>query len=332
MKNSIDGLGRLERLLAILNYIDRGAMEDGEEITPPRLARAFSVSERTIFRDLSLLSFRFPIYFDRDKNRYLFVWGYSLKQSQLTPEEIRTMLLSRTILEKLGDPFEKALDAALRKLNAAAKGGAPESAWVSNRAPHYWINLSPISDFSSIQAQYVALERALAALSTVEFEYRGMRAQEESSRTVNPYGLAFHNGMWYLVGYCHSKKAVRVFALDCMSNVRITDRYFLYPASFNLKDYFKKGWRFAVVEGAPVEVVLKFGPEVARYIKRRKWHPTQKIEERPSGEVLLKVKVAGTQEILNWALGWGASCKVLSPPALVSQMKDLLDRTRAVYG
>jgi len=46
----------------------------------------------------------------------------------------------------------------------------------------------------------------LAPLSRVEWG--------ETERAVDPYGVLYRNGGWYMGGYCHLRQGLRAFRLD----------------------------------------------------------------------------------------------------------------------
>jgi len=65
----------------------------------------------------------------------------------------------------------------------------------------------------------------------VRFTYRASSGPTE--REVDPYGLAFVRGHWYVVGFCHLRRAVRTFRLDRAGPVQPLTRVFERPAGFD---------------------------------------------------------------------------------------------------
>jgi predicted DNA-binding transcriptional regulator YafY len=59
---------------------------------------------------------------------------------------------------------------------------------------------------------------------------------------VDPYRLWFSNGIFYLIGHCHTRDEVRIFALDRIKMLHQTKETFEVPEDFNLKDFL--GLRF----------------------------------------------------------------------------------------
>jgi proteasome accessory factor B len=55
---------------------------------------------------------------------------------------------------------------------------------------------------------------------------------------------------------------------------------------------------------------------VARYIRDRLWHPSQKLRELPDGRLELSLRVADTLEVRRWILGYGGEAEVAEPDGL----------------
>jgi predicted DNA-binding transcriptional regulator YafY len=61
------------------------------------------------------------------------------------------------------------------------------------------------------------------------------------------------------------------------------------------------------------------------------WHPSQQIEERPDGGLLLRLTVSNDWALRSWILGFGALARVVAPPHLAAQILEEVDRTRVRY-
>lgn len=98
-----------------------------------------------------------------------------------------------------------------------------------------------------------------------------------------------------------------------------------------MDDYFKSGWHI-MRYGAPVEVVLRFSKNIARWIKRRKWHPTQTIKEQKDGSIIFNVQLEGTKEIKWWTYHWAPNCEIISPPELRKEAAEEIRKLGRMYG
>ena len=68
---------------------------------------------------------------------------------------------------------------------------------------------------------------------TLEMEYFSMEQAEFTKRKVDIYA----KNSKYIVGYCHSKKAIRKFRISRIGKAKITTNKYEIPINFNKKDY-----------------------------------------------------------------------------------------------
>jgi len=133
----------------------------------------------------------------------------------------------------------------------------------------------------------------------------------------------------YLVGYSHHHQAIRTFALDGIraADWRKGDR-FDYPPDYD-PGRLTEG-AFGLVAGERQRVRIAFDKSVSRYVRRRLWHPTQKITATADG-VELVLDVAPTFELDNWILSFGDKATVIEPASLRQRVAAQLRRAAALY-
>jgi predicted DNA-binding transcriptional regulator YafY len=77
--------------------------------------------------------------------------------------------------------------------------------------------------------------------------YYTMSRKKKSKRKVNPYKTWFLNGTFYLIGYCHVRDEVRIFALDRIKMLHQTEDTFEVPEDFSFEEFI--GPSFGVFQG-----------------------------------------------------------------------------------
>jgi predicted DNA-binding transcriptional regulator YafY len=156
-----------------------------------------------------------------------------------------------------------------------------------------------------------------------------MSRKKETRRKVDPYRIWFFSGTFYLIGFCHKRKEVRVFALDRIKMLHQTKEQFEVPEDFDFEDFV--GPSFGVFQGEPVKVKVWFAPDVAGYIEEKIWHESQQIEEEDDGSVIFEAEVAGTDEIKFWIMSWGSHALVLEPDSLREEIRAEAEETAERY-
>ncbi|MBN1102624.1 MAG: WYL domain-containing protein, partial [Deltaproteobacteria bacterium] len=165
---------------------------------------------------------------------------------------------------------------------------------------------------------------------TVEIVYFTMSRKKESRRKVDAYRVWFFNGTFYLIGHCHMRNEVRIFALDRIKILHQTKESFEIPEGFSLEEFTRTS--FGVFQGPLTKVKIWFSPDVAGYVKEKVWHQSQKMVEQKDGSLIFESEVAGTDEIRFWVMGWGSHAEVLEPEDLREQIRAEAETLVVRYG
>ena len=131
---------------------------------------------------------------------------------------------------------------------------------------------------------------------------------------MDPYHLTFYRGGLYLIGYCHTRKDLRIFAVERIRRCKVTDRRFTTPADFDPKKYLEGAW--GVMRGQQVKIRVIFSRTIAPWIEERVWHPSQSLRWLKDKRLEMTLKVGDTPDIRRWLLGFGPDAEVVEPGAL----------------
>jgi predicted DNA-binding transcriptional regulator YafY len=156
-----------------------------------------------------------------------------------------------------------------------------------------------------------------------------MHGKTDTQRRVAPYKLLFFEGSFYVLAYCGLRQDIRVFALDRIRKIELTDEPFEIPDTLRIDDFLKSS--FGVFQGPPVRVRIHFAKDIAGYITEKSWHPSQRITTRADGSVIFEAEVAGTEEIKHWVLKWGAQAVVLAPESLRMDIRREAEKMLKTY-
>ncbi len=325
-------LNRLNRLISILRMLDCGG-----PLNSKIYVKKYGIDVRNIYRDIDDLRAAGIdikcIEFENGESVYRFADPYfSLSALKLSENELMALLFGKQLAHRLGKPIEDAFNSILKKAHEeTGRETRLRADRLQGQRQNLLIAIDPVNNFEEIEKQYQIISRAMDENQKLEITYHGMKSQKETKRQVAPYGLFYSNGIWYMVGHCYKEKDIRIFALDRINDIKLTGKNYCMPDDFNIESYLQKGWRI-INYGRPVNVKLKFSKEVARWVKRKKWHPTQKIEEQADGSLILRVTLRGPEEIKRWSYNWAPHCEILSPPELRKEAAGEIKKLARVYG
>jgi predicted DNA-binding transcriptional regulator YafY len=173
---------------------------------------------------------------------------------------------------------------------------------------------------------------ALAARRPVRFTYYSLHSNRTADRTVEPFGVGYFRGNWYLVGRDVEKKEERVFRT---SRIRgrvkaLKSTGYEIPEDFDLKSRIgHAAWEMG--EGAGVTAKVRFRPDFAWMIEEN-LRPGQEFEKTPDGGGILTARITDEAAFLRWVATFGPMAEILSPPGLRSKMVARLEAILAGYG
>ena len=122
---------------------------------------------------------------------------------------------------------------------------------------------------------------------------------------------------------------VRMFVLERIKMLRVTDEKFTVPEGFRLNDFVRDS--FKVMRDELRVVKVRISPEWARWAEEKIWHESQKSRRLDDGSLELGFRVAGLDEIRMWVLSLGPEIEVLEPEELRDRVRDSLEKTLAGY-
>jgi len=286
------------------------------------LAENLGVNERTIYRDLFVINLVDQVDYDPERKGYAFTHGDSIKKPMLSDEELMTLFTAGEAVSHLGTPFRENFQHLVDKMVASTAKAR------SKGKPPIIIKVPDTARGVIIDRSLKIIAACLQDKRSVDLTYKAHGAKEVTRRTVDPYGLIFHEGIWILIGLCHLRKEIRSFALDRIQDCRERYLYFEPRLDFNLGEYLAKSW--GVIDGEEVTVAVRFKPEVAEYITRKdKWHPSEVRKMLSDGGVELTFTVAGIYEIKKWIYSWIPNVEVIKPKLLRDLIKkELMQATQ----
>jgi predicted DNA-binding transcriptional regulator YafY len=151
----------------------------------------------------------------------------------------------------------------------------------------------------------------------IRFHYQKYYEDAPTSQSVSPLGLKESEGRWYLVAR-DSKKVIKVFGLDRISELEITTTPFAYPKEFDLAEYFQHSYGATRPDHLePQDIVLSFKPLQGKYLKTFPLHQSQKILIDNSKELQISIRVYITLDLIMKLWSYGKMLTVVSPPTLL---------------
>lgn len=314
-------MNRTDRLLAIVLELQGRRQARAQD-----LAAHFETSIRTIYRDIEALCEAGVPVVATPGQGYTLMEGYFLPPLTFTADEAMTLLLGKTFVAGQFDADYRTIAAtAGRKIEAVL----PETRRTELHALRESLQIiSPPQEADAAVPQLLGtLRLAILTHHTVQFRYHARHSEQPGiwakERRADPYTLTHAGGAWYLVAYCHLRRALRKFRLERIEGLRVTADIFIRPATLPpLADEPHDDRR--------VVVRALFSTEAARWVEESRNFYFVAQEHTAEG-FLVTLRVRREEEVLAWLLGWGRQVRILEPYSLRQRIATELRAALAEY-
>ncbi len=163
------------------------------------------------------------------------------------------------------------------------------------------------------------ITNAVHTHNVLTFDYQKIGAEMSSPHVVRPLGILFSEYYFYLAARpdrdvrSGGTSPVKIYRLDRMSHVKVTDSTFSVPYTDRFREgEFKNKVQF-MYSGPTIHLEFIYsGPSIEAVLDRL---PTAKAKAKADGSWLITADIQG-EGILMWLLSQGANVNVLAPETL----------------
>ncbi len=292
---------KLDRLIGILSILLQR-----ETVTAPYLAEKFEVSRRTINRDIDILcGAGIPISTKQGAHGGISILeNYKIDRTLLSSNEMQDILAGIRSLDSVHKTNQYAQ--LMEKLSAGSSDFMTGNQSVL-------IDLS--SWYKDSLSQKIAIIRsAINRHCKINFFYYSPRGVQK--RTVEPYYLIFRWSSWYLWGFCETRQDFRLFKLNRMTELQMSNHTFsqraaplpdlrneqIFPGGIAVKILFDASCKWRLIE--------EFGVD--------------SFEVQNDGKLLFCVDFTNKDNLLNWLMTFGTCAELLEPEELRREIRETL--------
>lgn len=290
---------KIDRQLGILSILLQK-----KSVTAPYLSELFEVSSRTINRDIEdLCKAGIPIVTRQGKGGGIsIIDGYKIDKTMLTHGEMQDILAGLRSLDSVngtnryGQLMEKLSIGSSNFLVGNQSVLIDLSSW-------YKDSLSP-----KIEMIRMAIEQHR------ELEFYYYAPSGESQRIIEPYYLIFRWSSWYVWGWCKSRDDYRLFKLNRMDKVHLSENFFsertaplpdlkdekIFPGGMKVKALFEADCKWRLVE--------EFGPDC--------------YKEQKDGRLLFQADYTNKENLLTWLLTFRDKAELLEPKEIREELRQ----------
>ncbi len=318
------------RYLTMLRMVPRYP----KSITTTELAdrldeQGFSVTMRSIQRDLEKLSIDFPLMVDESSRP--FQWSFDREATMdiipaldlpaaLTFELAKaylTPMLPPRALSHLKPHFDEAHRTLLRERNPL--GQWPNRVRVINRGLG---GQRPAIDSDVLETVTEALLREFRC----ELTYQARNWPEPDEIVVHPLGLIFRDPNVYLIGKIEGREGVRQLVLHRASGGKLVEKPLERPEDFDLDLYISSGAMGILHSRASIFLHLRCDKPVLKHLIESPLGFDQVTTDVDENTFEIRVTVGDTQDLRWWLTAQAVHCDILEPDWLREEISSTLEK------
>ena len=308
-------MNRIDRISAILIQL-----QTKKYVTAGEIADRFSISKRTIYRDLKALDEAgIPLGAEAGKG-YFLVEGFHLPPVMFTPNEANALLMAGKMVEKFTDKsINRQFESALFKIKSVLP--EKEKEFLNDLNSTIQVFYSQTQETSP--GYLSELQLALAQRRTLTIDYRSQYREEHTkNRIVEPLGICFYSMHWHLIAYCRMREEYRDFRIDRISTLRTNDEVYVPQKRITLREYFSR----LADKTELTEVVLRFDKPTAAFLQPIKFYYGFVSEEQVEDKTEMIFLVNDLNYFARWLLMYADGTEVVKTEELKNQLHELVKK------
>jgi predicted DNA-binding transcriptional regulator YafY len=305
-------------------------LKSGKRVTAQQLAEALEIHIRTVYRYIdALCASGVPILSDAGHNG-----GYSLlhefTESPLffDVNEQKALIHAAIFAEESGYPYVDALKRAVNKLKTYTN--EQQLSEINRHLTGFDVISNPSG--SSLENVLQELEMSVANSVTLSIIYLKSNALEPAARRLDPYGLVYWQGKWYLIAHCHNRKEIRNFRVDRIQSLSVTDLRFQRPPDFSPRHFLLKAFLTdSDTAGQPISIRIHGKPQTIQDVSDH-WYFNYVMVERSADEIHFKADEQAIRTFIpHLLMTYGKSIRVLEPQLLKERMTAIASDLAKYY-
>jgi predicted DNA-binding transcriptional regulator YafY len=299
-------MNRTDRLVALVLYLQGRRVVCAEE-----MAEHFEISVRTVYRDIAALGEAgVPIAGEAGVG-YSLMKGYHLPPVMFNTKEASALFLGGEMVRQFTDSSLRApVNSALEKLRAVLPRDRQDQ--IERLARNTVIMGRPVPAGSAAGGPWLSsLQQGIVERCVLRMAYRARNREDDTVRDVEPLGVVFYGGAWYLVAWCRLRQDFRHFRIDRIRSLDFGRETFSPRPDFSLSQHLEK----TVGQGdtIPARIWLTRRAEDRA---RRESHATLVRECGRDGGAEFSLFTFSLEWLARWLLSFGSDAEALAPARL----------------
>ena len=188
-----------------------------------------------------------------------------------------------------------------------------------------------VEDIPSGHIFLTAVMEAMTEGNEIIIGYQKYTSSETGTYTIRPYAVKEFAKRWYIIGYCLERKGMRVYGLDRIKSLELTDRNFRMPKDFDVDSYFATSFGIYIPDGPGQTITFRTSHTEARFLRDLPIHKGQKEIASDNDSVTFSIFVSPNKALIMEFCKYGGGLEVLGPESVRNQVAAELAKAADMY-
>ena len=188
-----------------------------------------------------------------------------------------------------------------------------------------------VEDIPSGHRFLTSVMEAMSENHEITIEYRKYTSAETEHFTLKPYAVKEFAKRWYLIAYCHERDGLRVYGLDRVRDLKISENSFEMPEQFDVEDIFATSFGIYLPRGSGRTVIFRTDATEAQFLRDLPLHKSQTEIENDGNTVTFSIFVCPDKNLIMEFCKYGSRIEVLSPADVRKSVAEELSGAAGIY-
>jgi predicted DNA-binding transcriptional regulator YafY len=288
-------------------------------LTAKDIAEKFGISVRTVYRDIRALEDSGVPIIGEPGTGYSLMDGYKLPPIMFTREEARSIITAEKLMEKLADTktYQDFISASA-KIKSLLK--TFDKYHIEGIEENIMVLKNPyVPEEEGRFDQIPEILNCITRQKVLCMSYHSAHSQETQNREVEPVGIFFSLGKWYMIAFCHLRNAYRNFRIDRILELEITSRAYTIDHP-SLSKYL---YEISKDQRELTKVVIRVKKEALRFLGDQKYYQGFVSEVDFGEEVEMTFLSCSILGFSRWIMWFGDHVEIVEPDELKFEVRDL---------
>lgn len=189
-----------------------------------------------------------------------------------------------------------------------------------------------VDEIPSGRKYLTSLLETMKENKVVNISYRPFKKSRGYTFPIEPYCVKLFENRWYVLAHNVDYDDIRLYGLDRIESVEITDKSFKLPKDFNAEEYFLTAYGIVIGHNVkPERIVIRANEDHKHYLKSLPLHHSQRLIEDCGEYADFELYLSPTYDFVMKLLHVGAMIEVIQPQSLRKTMKGWISDMYNLY-